>query len=113
MSPCTRPERVAGGRSRRVGDGRLDNGQHILLGAYRETLALMRAVGVDPETALLRLPLALDVQDGMSLVLPAWPAPLHVLAGLARARHHRHRQAATHAGADAFAARPDSAFRPA
>ncbi len=78
--------RVAGGRSRRVGDGRLDNGQHILLGAYRETLALMRAVGVDPETALLRLPLALDVQDGMSLVLPAWPAPLHVLAGLARAR---------------------------
>lgn len=78
--------RVAGGRSRRVGDGRLDNGQHILLGAYRETLALMRAVGVDPETALLRLPLALDVQDGMSLALPAWPAPLHVLAGLARAR---------------------------
>ncbi|MBP8812618.1 MAG: FAD-dependent oxidoreductase, partial [Laribacter sp.] len=35
--------RVAGGRSRRVGEGRLDNGQHILLGAYRETLALMRA----------------------------------------------------------------------
>jgi predicted NAD/FAD-binding protein len=37
--------RVAGGRARRIEyrGTLLDNGQHILLGAYRETLALMRA----------------------------------------------------------------------
>jgi predicted NAD/FAD-binding protein len=37
----------------------LDNGQHILIGAYTETLRLMREVGVVPEDALLRLPLSL------------------------------------------------------
>ena len=44
--------RVLGGRARSVSiDGRtLDNGQHILLGAYRDTLALMRRVGADPDT---------------------------------------------------------------
>jgi predicted NAD/FAD-binding protein len=43
--------RVLGGRARSVSlDGRtLDNGQHILLGAYRDTLDLMRRVGADPE----------------------------------------------------------------
>ena len=38
----------------------LDNGQHLLLGAYRETLRLMRAVGADPERVLKRQPLTLD-----------------------------------------------------
>ena len=41
----------------------LDNGQHILIGAYTETLRLMRQVGVDPEANLLRLPLALPFVD--------------------------------------------------
>lgn len=46
--------RALGGRARGVEiDGRqLDNGQHILLGAYRETLALMRRVGADPDEAI-------------------------------------------------------------
>jgi predicted NAD/FAD-binding protein len=35
----------------------LDNGQHILIGAYQQTLALMRTVGVDLEAALWRMPL--------------------------------------------------------
>ena len=50
-----------GGRAREVRvDGlTLDNGQHILIGAYAQTLRLMREVGVDPETALLRTPLRL------------------------------------------------------
>ena len=79
--------RVAGGRARRLGQAPhgLDNGQHLLLGAYRETLALMRSVGADPDRLLLRHPLALDVAGGVGLRLPAWPAPLHVLAGLATA----------------------------
>ena len=50
--------RTLGGRARRVelDDRALDNGQHILLGAYRSTLALMKQVGVDPASALMRLP---------------------------------------------------------
>ena len=45
-----------GGRAREVAiDGlALDNGQHILIGAYSETLRCMRQVGVDEQAALLR-----------------------------------------------------------
>ncbi|MEO5698657.1 MAG: FAD-dependent oxidoreductase, partial [Burkholderiaceae bacterium] len=40
-----------GGRARSVSvDGQtLDNGQHILIGAYVATLELLRTLGVDPE----------------------------------------------------------------
>lgn len=50
-----------GGRARRLTlDGHtLDNGQHLLLGAYHATLDAMRLVGVDPERVLRREPLAL------------------------------------------------------
>lgn len=85
--------RHLGGRARalpvRGPDGamlRLDNGQHILAGAYRETLRLMRLVGVAPERALLRMPLALRFPDGGGLALPRWPAPLDAAAGIAFAR---------------------------
>ena len=60
----------------------LDNGQHILIGAYGDTLALMRTVGVDPDTTLLRLPLTLQFPDGAGLRLPNWPLPFDVLAGV-------------------------------
>lgn len=61
-----------GGRARSAPhDGRLlDNGQHILIGAYRDTLALMRQVGVDPDAVLLRRPLTLRQPDGSGLALP-------------------------------------------
>ncbi|HEV7856292.1 MAG TPA: FAD-dependent oxidoreductase, partial [Herminiimonas sp.] len=51
--------RTLGGRARAVDiNGKLlDNGQHILLGAYVETLRLLKTVGIDAKTALLRLPL--------------------------------------------------------
>lgn len=81
-----------GGRARalavRTGDGelRLDNGQHVLAGAYTETLRLMRTVGVAPGRVLLRLPLILRFPDGGGLALPAWPAPLDAAAGIALAR---------------------------
>jgi squalene-associated FAD-dependent desaturase len=76
--------RSLGGRARRVGiDGtNLDNGQHILIGAYRETLALMRKVGVDPERALLRVPLELRYADGFHLRAPRLPSPLDLLVAL-------------------------------
>ncbi|NKE65814.1 NAD(P)-binding protein [Ramlibacter sp. RBP-2] len=82
-----------GGRARalpvRGPDGgalRLDNGQHILAGAYRETLRLMRSVGVAPKDALLRMPLTLRFPDGGGLALPPWPAPVDAAAGIAMAR---------------------------
>ncbi|HQU80770.1 MAG TPA: hydroxysqualene dehydroxylase HpnE [Azonexus sp.] len=76
--------RVLGGRARAISiDGRtLDNGQHILLGAYRETLALMRRVGADPERLLARHPLQVVDETGFRLALPKWPAPLNVAWGL-------------------------------
>jgi hydroxysqualene dehydroxylase len=64
----------------------LDNGQHILIGAYSESLKLMRTVGVDPQASLLRLPLTLLFPDGKGLALPDWPSPLDALAGIARAK---------------------------
>jgi hydroxysqualene dehydroxylase len=68
--------RTPGGRARTVEhQGQtLDNGQHILIGAYSRTLDLMRTVGVDPGTVLMRLPLALVTPDGRGLRLPTGPA---------------------------------------
>ncbi len=48
----------------------LDNGQHILIGAYSHTLALMQTLGIDPHQALLRLPLTLLYPDGTGLRCP-------------------------------------------
>lgn len=67
----------------------LDNGQHILIGAYTETLRLMHLVGVDTEAAFVRTPLRLTYPDGTGLALPDWPAPLDVLAGVLGARGWR------------------------
>lgn len=83
--------RVAGGRARRIEyrGARLDNGQHILLGAYRDTLHLMRTVGIEPARAMLRLPLQMCYaagDDGMTLVAKRLPAPLHMAAGVLAAR---------------------------
>jgi len=85
--------RVAGGRARRIEsqlpDGTplvLDNGQHILIGAYSESLRLMADVGLDAGAALLRLPLTLQFPDGTGLRFPRLPAPLDALAGIVRAR---------------------------
>ena len=77
----------AGGRARtvRVAGHDLDNGQHILIGAYGATLELMRVVGADPSARLLRMPLALQYPDGTGLRLPAGaPLPAFVRGVLAR-----------------------------
>ncbi len=75
---------VPGGRARRVTTaGRtLDNGQHILIGAYTTLLGMMRAVGADPDALLLRLPLELRYATEFSLRAPALPAPLHLAVAL-------------------------------
>lgn len=80
--------RQLGGRARGITlDGRrLDCGQHILLGAYREILALMQQVGADPERLLRRLSLEIRDNAGFRLRLPRLPAPLNLAWGLFTAR---------------------------
>jgi squalene-associated FAD-dependent desaturase len=78
---------VPGGRARRIRipsdgqDPRLDNGQHILVGAYTELFRLMRRVGV-PADALLRIPHEIRYADGFAFRALWLPAPLGLLAGL-------------------------------
>nr|WP_315257354.1 hydroxysqualene dehydroxylase HpnE [uncultured Duganella sp.] len=85
--------RTLGGRARRVETDRahLDNGQHIMLGAYSESLRLMRLTGVERDQALLTLPLQMRYPpntNGMDFIAPALPlpAPLHLLAALIKAK---------------------------
>jgi squalene-associated FAD-dependent desaturase len=84
--------RQIGGRARRVPfqDLTVDNGQHLFIGAYRETLAIMEIVGVDISKVLLRqrLQLISKYQDGKTLALkaPRLPAPLHLLWSLLTAQ---------------------------
>ena len=83
--------RTPGGRARRVSHpafkNNLDNGQHILLGAYEQTLALMRQLGRDPDALFLRQRLCLSRLDGsLHIAAPGLPAPFHAAAGLLSAR---------------------------
>jgi squalene-associated FAD-dependent desaturase len=87
--PCTVFERshTLGGRARVVHKDHwtVDNGQHILLGAYTELTRLLRLVGVTPRT-LLTLPLTLQVPGKLHLQAAGLPAPWHLAMGLLRAR---------------------------
>ncbi len=72
-----------GGRARSVtlDTFTVDNGQHLLIGAYRATLRLLQRIGVDEQAALLREPLQLAVQRDDALLqlhAPPLPAPLHL-----------------------------------
>lgn len=85
--------RTLGGRARgllaRLPDGQditVDNGQHILIGAYVDTLRLLERVGVAADAAFLRLPLTLRFPDGGGLQFPRLPVPLDALAGIAGVR---------------------------
>ena len=72
-----------GGRARQIDSHgmALDNGQHILIGAYTETLALMQLVGVDLTRALRRLPLRVTYPDGTGLQMAAGkPVPAFLRA---------------------------------
>lgn len=82
--------RTLGGRARRVdiGGKTLDNGQHILLGAYDASLKMMRTLGVDIDAAMLRLPLQMRYPEhagGIDFIAPRIPAPLHLLFALYKA----------------------------
>lgn len=79
--------RTLGGRARAVTlDGRtVDNGAHLLVGAYRELQRLLHTVGADA-TALHRLPLRLEFPGHVRIAAPRLPAPLHLAWALLTAR---------------------------
>jgi hydroxysqualene dehydroxylase len=84
---------IAGGRARRVERAGLplDNGQHLMLGAYVQTRNLLAVVhGDDGESALFRMPLRLETfaRDARPFRLRArpWPGRLGLLTGLLSAQ---------------------------
>ena len=85
--------KTLGGRARRVpwkmADGReiaLDNGQHILIGAYRHALSLLRELGIDLRAAFERTPLHLVGAQGLRLKASSQGAPWHLLAMIVTAK---------------------------
>ena len=82
---------MPGGRARRVrisddGQGHeLDNGQHILIGAYTALFGMMRTVGV-PQKSVLRMPLELRYARGFYFRRLWLPEPFGLAGGLLTAR---------------------------
>jgi len=77
-----------GGRARVVHKDhhwRVDNGQHILIGAYSELTRLLRLTGVSPKQ-LAHLPLTLHVPGRLHLKAASLPAPFHLAVGLLRSK---------------------------
>jgi len=83
---------VLGGRARRVERAGLpiDNGQHLLVGAYGATLALLRVLHAgDADAGVTRQPLTIAPfgrAAGPTLVAPALPPPWNLVAAVLRAR---------------------------
>ena len=81
--------KILGGRARRLPHSQLstalDNGQHLLLGAYQTTLALAQSVNPDA-SPWLRSPLQLWAHNGLQLTAPRLPAPFNTLFALLTAQ---------------------------
>ncbi len=69
----------------RVSGERVDNGQHVLFGCYRETYRWLRRLGTDDRAPLdRRLRVAMAAGDGRVAVLscPPWRSPWHLAGGI-------------------------------
>jgi squalene-associated FAD-dependent desaturase len=81
-----------GGRGRRVAlelDGvthTLDNGQHLMIGAYRAISEVLATVGVDIDRLVERRPFELSYPDGFRITASRLPAPWHLVTALLGAR---------------------------
>jgi len=64
----------------------LDNGQHLLIGAYRQWLKLASTVGARQQQDFERMPMHLLGATGLSLRSARLPAPWHLLGALLGAR---------------------------
>ena len=78
---------LLGGRAHSFVDAKsglvLDNGQHILMGCYHETLTLLRQLGVmDRLYSPPRLEVPFVSEKGRSLMAATAPDPLHLLSAL-------------------------------
>ena len=79
-----------GGRARSVtiNDLTLDNGQHLMIGAYHQMLELLRDINVHEKDVFYRMPQHFRLIDYITgetcfeLKLPRLPFPLHLLAGM-------------------------------
>lgn len=76
-----------GGRARTINyhGYALDNGQHLCIGAYIETLKLLQAIKISEATAFMRLPLCLKLRgnnNAIDVILAKLFAPLHTGVGL-------------------------------
>jgi len=63
----------------------VDNGQHVLLGCYTETLAFLRDIGaIDNVSVQRQLSVTMIDRDGRlsRLACPLLPSPLHLVAGV-------------------------------
>jgi len=66
----------------------LDNGQHLMIGAYTEMLKLLELIGTDESEVFLRTNQNLKLLNGkyletvIDLKLPSLPSPLNLVAGL-------------------------------
>lgn len=84
--------RQLGGRARcvRFGEQRLDNGQHLMIGAYREMNELLAHLGLKESQLFLRMPLELRFRQQrkhpLRMRLPRLISPLHLLIGLLGAK---------------------------
>ena len=77
-----------GGRGRNINIGKqeLDNGQHLMIGAYTETLRLFNMMALTESSLFIRQPTLLESRSykhpGFRLSLAKLPAPLHFVTGL-------------------------------
>ena len=83
--------KTLGGRARAVAADSnsfdfLDNGQHLLVGAYQQCLALLARAGVAETEAFLRLPLTWHMADGVQFQAARLPSPWHLLLGVLGAK---------------------------
>ncbi len=84
--------RLLGGRARSVNTQgwNIDNGQHIMLGAYRNILGLLQTLGIPEQRMVKRKLLQFEIhstqQQTVTLQVHNVAAPMHLLWGLMRAR---------------------------
>lgn len=75
-----------GGRARSLdlqdSEHPLDNGQHILIGAYTQTLALLERLGLPLQEVFYRQPFDLRFADSSGLHMPSWAQFLGARVGL-------------------------------
>lgn len=63
----------------------VDNGQHVMFGCYRETLAFLDRIGARANVRAqdsLEIPFLARSGRRSLLACPRWPAPLHLLGGI-------------------------------